>query len=99
MPKLPCPLDLEADDAELLDQVVDYYHETLLATPEALAYLEKRGIADAEAIAAFASASPTAPSGCGCPKANRRLGAELRDRLAGAGHPAARAATSTSPAA
>ena len=42
-----------AEDARLLGQVIDYYHETLKQSPEALDYLEKRGIADAEAIGRF----------------------------------------------
>jgi DNA primase len=29
VPKLKNPLDLKADDRELLKQVIDYYHETL----------------------------------------------------------------------
>jgi DNA primase len=47
-PKLECPLDPESSDEELLKQVVDYYHETLKTSPEALAYLEKRGLTNAE---------------------------------------------------
>jgi DNA primase len=37
---------LDSDQA-LLDQVIEFYHETLLASPEALAYLDKRGLATA----------------------------------------------------
>ena len=48
--KLPAPVALDAGEQELLDQVMGYYHETLLQSPEALAYLEKRGIADRELI-------------------------------------------------
>lgn len=33
-----------ADRQALLRQVIDYYHETLKQSPEALAYLEKRGL-------------------------------------------------------
>ncbi|MFM0134402.1 CHC2 zinc finger domain-containing protein, partial [Paraburkholderia sediminicola] len=44
---LESPVSVSADDAGLLDQVVDYYHQTLKGSPEALAYLEKRGIAGA----------------------------------------------------
>src|SRR5215831_2210843 len=33
--KLPAPIERNAEDAKLLSQVVDYYHETLLASPEA----------------------------------------------------------------
>ena len=48
--KLPAPVTLDAGEQELLDQVIGYYHETLLASPEALAYLERRGIASRELI-------------------------------------------------
>ncbi|MFL9906672.1 CHC2 zinc finger domain-containing protein [Paraburkholderia sp. RL17-337-BIB-A] len=44
---LESPVSVEVDDAALLDQVVDYYHQTLKSSPEAPAYLEKRGIAAA----------------------------------------------------
>ena len=41
--KLPAPVAPDADDAALLRQVIDYYHDTLKQSPEALAYLEARG--------------------------------------------------------
>jgi len=82
VPKLPWPRDEKATDAELLDQVVDFYHETLLASPEAIAYLTKRGIADEEAIRRFRLGYANRTLGLRLPKANRRLGAELRGRLA-----------------
>lgn len=34
----------DAGDAELRTQVADYYHETLKQSPEAISYLEKRGL-------------------------------------------------------
>lgn len=37
-------LDRSAEDEELLRQVVEYYQETLKQSPEALGYLEKRGL-------------------------------------------------------
>lgn len=40
---LPPPVSMDADDQALLDQVTEYYHQTLKASPEALAYLETRG--------------------------------------------------------
>ena len=46
--RLPAPVALDAGEQELLDQVIGYYHETLLASPEALNYLERRGIASRE---------------------------------------------------
>lgn len=51
--KLPTALEASAEDDRLALQVVEYYHEQLLQSPEALAYLEKRGIASREAIATF----------------------------------------------
>ena len=43
--KLPMPIEREADDARLLGQVIEYYHQTLLQSPEALEYLHTQ-IAD-----------------------------------------------------
>jgi DNA primase len=51
--KLPMPIAPEAEDAKLLAQVVGYYHETLLASPEALDYLNRRGIGAEEAVKTF----------------------------------------------
>ena len=48
--KLPPPVERDADDAAMLDQVVGFYHETLKQSPEALAYLEKRGLTHPEMI-------------------------------------------------
>jgi len=45
--------DEAANDQLLLDQVIDFYHETLKNSPEALAYLEKRGLASMELIERF----------------------------------------------
>jgi DNA primase len=44
----------EADaDQVLLDQVIEFYHQTLKGNPEALAYLEKRGLGSMELIERF----------------------------------------------
>jgi len=51
--KLPPPVAYDADDQTLMAQVIDYYQERLRQTPAALAYLEKRGIRDEEAIKTF----------------------------------------------
>jgi DNA primase len=37
----------------LLDQVIEFYHQTLQGSPEALAYLEKRGLGSMELIERF----------------------------------------------
>ena len=42
--KLPPPVERDASDAEILDRIVGYYHQTLNDTPDALKYLEQRGL-------------------------------------------------------
>jgi DNA primase len=44
---------LAAGDQELLDQVIDFYHTTLKSSPEALEYLERRGLGNPELIERF----------------------------------------------
>jgi DNA primase len=44
---------LDAGDQALLDQVIGYYHATLKTSPEALSYLEGRGLGGAELIERF----------------------------------------------
>ena len=78
MRALPPPVAFDADDQALLDQVVDYYHETLKQSPEALAYLKARGIDHPERSSASSSATPTAPWACGLPDKSRKAGAEIR---------------------
>lgn len=51
--RLPPPVALGAEDRELLRQVVDYYHEALKQSPEAMGYLKKRGLDSSEMIAHF----------------------------------------------
>lgn len=81
VPKLAAPVEVDADDAKLLVQVVDYYHETLKQSPEALAYLEERGIGSAEAIATFKLGFANRTLGYRLPQANRKAGAALRGQL------------------
>jgi len=50
---LASPVETEAEDREVLAQVVAYYHETLKQSPEALGYLESRGLRFSEAISHF----------------------------------------------
>jgi DNA primase len=44
---------LATGDQELLNQVIDFYHTTLKASPEALEYLERRGLGNPELIERF----------------------------------------------
>ena len=81
VPRLPSPVDAEADDVSLMAQVRDYYHSTLKASPEALAYLESRGLKHAEAIETFRLGYSNRTLGLRLPYGNREAGAQLRGRL------------------
>jgi DNA primase catalytic core len=81
---LPPPVAFDADDAVLLGQVADYYAATLKQSPEALAYLESRGIAGsaaAEAIEVFKLGYANRTLGLRLPEKTRKAGAEIRARL------------------
>ncbi|MCP5444725.1 MAG: toprim domain-containing protein [Chromatiaceae bacterium] len=79
--KLPTALEHNAEDAKLLRQVTDYYHETLKSSPEAMAYLEKRGIANSEAIDRFKLGFANRSLGYRLPAKNRKEGAAIRGQL------------------
>lgn len=83
--KLTAPITLDADDRQLLRQVVDYYHSTLKQSPDALQYLEQRGLRSAEAVERFRLGYANRTLGLRLPAKNRRLGAELRGRLTNLG--------------
>ena len=68
------------EDQILLNRVIDYYHNTLKQSPDALAYCEKRGIS-AEAIDHFKLGVANRTLGYRLPKANRKQGAALRGQL------------------
>jgi len=78
--KLPTPVAYDADDQTLLGQVIDYYQERLRQTPAALAYLEKRGIRDEEAIKTFRLGFSDRTLGLRLPNKQRVAGAEIRER-------------------
>jgi DNA primase catalytic core len=78
---LPAPVTLDADDTALLGQVVGYYHETLKASPEALAYLKARGIDHPEAIERFKLGFANRTLGLRLPDKRRKEGAQVRERL------------------
>src|SRR6185437_3959285 len=79
--KLAPPVALDADDAALLAQVVSYYHETLKDSPEALAYLNARGLESAELVERFKLGFANRTLGLRLPMGNRVAGAEIRARL------------------
>jgi len=78
---LPPPVAFDADDRALLGQVVDYYHETLKQSPEALAYLTARGLGDGELIDRFKLGYANRTLGLRLPEKTRKAGAEIRARL------------------
>lgn len=79
--KLAAPVTLDADDRALMAQVVDYYHETLKASPEALAYLKARGLAHPELIERFRLGYANRTLGLRLPEKNRKAGADIRGKL------------------
>ena len=79
--RLPTPIERNAEDARLLIQVIDYYHETLLASPEALDYLKRRGIGSADAIKTFRLGYANRTLGYRLPEKNRVEGAAIRGQL------------------
>ena len=81
VPKLPCPVEPDAEDAELLSQVMAYYHECLKRTPSGLEYLEKRGVGSMEMIEHFGLGYADRTLGYGLPAKNRKAGEKLRGRL------------------
>ena len=70
--KLAAPIQIDADEQAVLRQVVDYYHETLQSSPEALRYLASRGLTHPEMIGHFRLGF-----------ANRTLGYRLPDADSG----------------
>jgi DNA primase len=80
-PKLPAVIEQSADDDLLLRQVADYYHETLKQSPEALAYLQKRGLHSAEMIERFRLGYANRTLAYRLPQKNRKTGAEQRGQL------------------
>jgi DNA primase catalytic core len=79
--KLPPPVAREADDRLLLKQVVDYYNETLKQSPEAMKYLQSRGLTSSEMIDRFRLGFANRTLGYRLPASNRAAGAEMRGRL------------------
>ena len=79
--KLPPPVARDADDRELLLQVVGYYNETLKQSPEAMKYLESRGLKSPEIIDRFRLGFANRTLGYRLPAKNRAAGAEMRGRL------------------
>ncbi|HEY6727819.1 MAG TPA: CHC2 zinc finger domain-containing protein [Polyangiaceae bacterium] len=79
--KLPEFAEPSAGDALLLRRVVDYYHEQLGQSPEALEYLRSRGLESAELIEHFKLGFSNRTLGYRLPAKQVKSGEELRGRL------------------
>ncbi|MCP3669481.1 MAG: DNA primase, partial [Gammaproteobacteria bacterium] len=81
VPKLEAPVSVDADDQAMLNQVIDYYHETLKQEVEAEAYLQKRGLDDVELIDHFQLGYANRTLGLRLPQKNRKAGKAIREQL------------------
>jgi DNA primase len=79
--KLAMPIESDAADTQLLNQVIEYYHETLLESPEAIEYLRRRGIGSDDAIKSFKLGFANRTLGYRLPEKNRIEGAAIRGQL------------------
>lgn len=71
----------DADEQALLIEVVDYYHQTLKQSPEALDYLSKRGLNHAELIDTFKLGYANRTLAYHLPQKSQQEGAALREKL------------------
>lgn len=78
--------DLDDDGQALLRQVTDWYHRNLLNSPDALAWLEKRGLNHPELVSHFRLGFAGAHGIAGAlPSPHSKEGKSLRARLTGLG--------------
>jgi DNA primase len=78
---LPAAVEFDAGDQALMDQAIRYYQERLKQTPEALAYLARRGLDDAELIERHRLGFADRTLGLRLPEKTRKAGHEIRSRL------------------
>ena len=79
--KLPTTLAASAENAQTLQRVVVYYHQTLKQSPEALAYLAQRRLTNSEMLDQFQLGFANQTLGYRLPEKNRTEGAALRGQL------------------
>jgi len=79
--RLDNPLDCAVEDAALFEKVVAYYHERLMQTPAALAYLRGRGLYHEEAFKTFQIGYVDRTLGLRIPQGHCKEGEALRIRL------------------
>jgi DNA primase len=76
--KLASPVTADADDQQTLREVVSFYHQTLQESPEALRYLESRGLRHPEMTGHFQIGFANRKLGLTLPDKNRKAGEEMR---------------------
>lgn len=74
-----CPSDADAQTA--LMEVVTYYHETLKKSPEAMAYLEKRGLVHLDLVSTFKLGYCNQTLGYRLPPTYQQSGKQIRQTL------------------
>jgi DNA primase len=79
--KLATPFSVDADDQRALNRVADYYHQTLKQSPEALKYLQVRGLEHPEMIEHLRLGFSNRTLCYHLPEGNRKDGAVIRGRL------------------
>jgi DNA primase len=75
------PVSFDANDQALLAETIGYYHERLKQSPEALAYLTRRGVNDAAMIERFRIGFADRTLGLRLPEKTRKAGSEIRAQL------------------
>ncbi len=83
--QLTSSLVAEKDEQQALNQVMVFYHETLRESPEALQYLESRGLNHPDLINTFKLGYANRTLAYRLPEKNRKAGAEIRGRLQNVG--------------
>jgi DNA primase catalytic core len=78
---LAAPVQFDADDQALLNQTIGYYHERMLVTSEAAAYVAARGLNHSELVAHFKLGVADRTLGLRLPDKTRKAGADIRARL------------------
>ncbi|MGQ0715343.1 MAG: CHC2 zinc finger domain-containing protein [Gemmatimonadaceae bacterium] len=73
--------DATTSDAALLRDVITFYHATLNESPEAIAYLERRGLNSVALIDRFELGFANRTLGYRLPKTALKAGADVRGRL------------------
>jgi DNA primase len=78
---LAAPVEFDADKQALLNQTIGYYHATLQQAPEALAYLQQRGLVHPELIDHFVLGYANRTLGLRLPGKIIKEGSDIRTRL------------------